>query len=361
MMSSFSFFRVFRVFRGSDSSLRAIRGCGLLAVLVLSVAARAETGLNGCLYWLDGTAEVWSAQQWEQQVESMRRAGLRQVILTAPAATASRPADSAFSSLDRFMSACRGSDLRVYLSLWANPIWYARWNLDEELNANRAVVDRLAARYGKHPNFAGWYIPHEIYVVWEPHLRYITELYAGLSAMCKQRTPDKRVVLSPFFILDREGYLGYFRFAEPAEYEAFWYDLLRQTQIDIVAAQDSGEHLSCYTMADRRPFLAAMKRACTRAGKSFWINIETGELAVDSYADYERRFGRKTHVNDAKTQPFWRVVPPTRLQTKLKLAHEFTDTTITWGYQEYWDPMRGPAARAAYQAYQVPPTTSRAE
>ena len=169
--------------------------------------------------------------------------------------------------------------------------------------------------------------------------------------MCKRKTPGKRVMLSPFFIVDRDGWLGSFRYATPQEYESFWAELLAQTQIDIVALQDSGEHLSFYTAEDRRPFLRAMRRACDRADKQFWVNIETGELDVASYEDYARRFGRKTHVNDPKTQAFWRLVPPEILQNKIRLAHEFADTAITWGYREYWDPMRGPPLAARYQAY----------
>lgn len=317
----------------------------------------ADSGLNGCLYWLDATAQKWTPEEWKRQVEFMDRAGLRQVIAVGPAIPAAdrwASADPLVEAADRLMAACSGTDLRIYISLWSHPLWYGRWDLSEELSTNRRVVERLAERYGRHPNFAGWYIPHEIYVVWDKQAEYITGLYAGLSRICKQATPQAKVVVSPFFILDRAGYLGDFRFAEPAEYESFWHELLRQTQIDVVALQDSGEHLSCYTLEQRRPFFAAMKRACTGAGKTLWINIETGELHVDSLEDYERKFGRKTHVNDARTQSHWRVVPPDKLRDKLALAHEFADTTITWGYREYWDPMRGEPAREAYQAYMRP-------
>lgn len=326
----------------------------LLLGSVLAQPSAADSGLNGCLYWLDATAQAWTAEQWKEQIGFMQQAGLRHVIAVGPAIPAAAgwdPADPMIQTADRLMAACAGSDLRIYLSLSSHPQWYGRWDLEEELSTNRRVVERLAERYGRHPNFAGWYIPHEIYVVWGKQADYITGLYAGLSRICKQAAPQAKVVVSPFFILDREGYLGDFRFAEPAEYESFWYELLRQTQIDVVALQDSGEHLSCYTMEQRQPFFAAMKRACTRAGKTLWINIETGELHVESLADYERKFGRKTHVNDAKTQRHWRVVPPDKLRRKLALARAFADTTITWGYREYWDPMRGPAARDAFKAY----------
>jgi len=331
----------------SSAHLAAIFTC-----LLASVGLRADTGLDGCLYYIDGPAVKWSAEQWRQEVAFMRRAGFRHVILSGPAyAVLKAEPDPSLKAADEFLDASRGTGLRVYLSVWGHPRWYSRWNLDEELSTNRKAVQRLAEKYGRHPSFAGWYIPHEIYMVWDEQARYIRNLYVGLSSLCKEITPKAKVILSPFFILDHDGHVGDFRFAEPVEYEAFWYDLLRKTRIDIVAVQDSGEHLSFYTLDDRRPFLAAMQRACRRAGRTLWINVETGELHAESFADYEQKFGCKTHVNDAKTREHWRVVPPEKLQRKIGLAHEFGKTTITWGYYPYWDPLRGPEARRRYEAY----------
>lgn len=325
--------------------------CCIFIALVSPCSTQAAPGLNGCLYWIDNAAKTWSPEQWKQQVAYMTQAGFQHIIVCAPLWPTTQPADAPNTQFDLFMEACKGTNLRIYLSLQANPDWFVRWNLEEELSTNRAFLHAVAPRHGDHPNFAGWYIPHEVYVMWDRQAQYMTDLYSGLSAMCKGHTPDKKVVLSPFFILDRKGYLGDYRFAEPEEYEAFWHNLLRHTQIDIIALQDSGEHLGFYTMEERRPFLAAMKRACLRANKTLWINIETAELDVDNFADYEKRFGRKTHVNSPQTQPYWCVVSPAKLAAKLRLAHEFADTTITWGYYPYWDPMRGPAAKRSYDIY----------
>jgi len=330
-----------------------VAGVLLVGFSTLSAGcSSAGSRLDGCLYAMDDTATRWSAEQWRQEVAFMRRAGFRHVIACRPAhaALSTRPTE-VLDGFDRFIAACEHTDMRVYLSLWSHPVWYARWNLREELDTNATAIERLATRYAGHPSFAGWYIPHEIYVLWDEKAAFIRDLYAELSRMCKSRTPGAKVLLSPFFILDREGCLGDFRFAEPAEYEAFWYDLLRQTSIDIVALQDSGEHLSFYTLDDRRPFFAAMKQACDRAGKMLWANVETGELHTDGYEDYVRRFGRKTHVNDPRTRSAWRPVPAAKLHAKVRFAHQFTNTTITWGYREYWDPMRGTVAKSVYDAY----------
>ena len=131
--------------------------------------------------------------------------------------------------------------------------------------------------------------------------------------------------------------------------------------VDIVALQDSGEHLSCYTLEDRRPFFAAMKEACGAAGKTFWANVESGELEVASLDDYVARFGLKTHVNDPKLAPYWRAVPAEKFRDKLRLAGEFTGTAVTWGYQEFLRPARSPQAAAAHAAYAALMPTPAAE
>jgi hypothetical protein len=340
----------FRPYPAAEALMHFCASAGLW--ILVCGCSTSGSGLDGCLYWMDQTAASWSDDEWSQQIDYMKRAGFRHVMLWGPAqAILTDPPGPAVAAAHRFFAAGRDRGIAVYLSLWSHPHWFGRWDLDEELQTNARVIDRFGEEYGQYPHWAGWYIPHEIYVMWGDKRQFMIDLYAGLAGRCKQATPGKVVMLSPFFILDREGYLGDFRYAEPAEYEVFWYDVLSQTKIDIVALQDSGEHLSCYTMADRRPFFAAMKRACDRARKSFWLNVETGELHVDCYEDYATRFGRKTHVNDPKTQPFWRAVPPERLRAKLDLAHEFTDTTVTWGYREYWDPMRGNTAREVYYQY----------
>lgn len=340
--------------------------------LAMRAEALASTGLDGCLYTLDGLACGWSEAQWQQEVEAMRAAGFRHVIVagvadavrhgpttaaTSAPSHANAPPPAALTACDRLMRQAQTGGLRVYLSVWSHPLWYGRWDLGEEIETNRTVIDRLAQRYAASPAFAGWYIPHEIYLMWDEQARYVNDLYRQLSALCKRATPGKPVILSPFFVLDRDSWLGDFRHATPQEYEDFWAALLAQTQIDIIALQDSGEHLSFYTLDDRRPFLAAMKNACRRAGKTLWVNIETGELHVESFEDYARRFGRKTHVNDPSTRAAWRAVPPDRLRAKVRLAREYADTTITWGYREYWDPLRGAEPQARFHAYLLSSTS----
>jgi hypothetical protein len=254
------------------------------------------------------------------------------------------PMGALLSELDR-----RG--IEVFLDTLAAPQWWTVADPGAEIDRACARIRVLENRYGEFACFRGFYIPYELYVFWGGQADLIRRLYGEISACCKETAPDREVLVSPFFILDRDGYLGDFRWAEPAEYEAFWKGILSEAAIDIVALQDSGEHLACYTLEQRAPFFRAMKTACDATGTELWANIETGELNVAGMEDYVARFGLKTHVNDAKTAPFWRGVPAHKLLRKLEFAHAFTHTAITWGYREFIRPSLGPTAADLYAEY----------
>ena len=287
---------------------------------------------------------------WRTELDQMQALGIRLLVLTGsfvdenPPSATPDPMEAFFAEADR-----RG--LSIYVGTLATQNWWTLSNSAPEVARARTGVETLARRYGKHPSFTGWYIPYELYVMWGAQADLIETLQRDISAACKQVTPDKLVMISPFFVLDQAGYLGDFRWASPAEYQQFWTSLLKQSQVDIVALQDSGEHLSCYTLDQRRPFLAAMKAACEAAHKRFWINIEVGELDIESLEAYTNRFGYKTWVNDPRTKSVWRGVAADKLRQKLDLAGEFTDTAISWGYQQFIRPSLGPKAEHLYESY----------
>lgn len=245
--------------------------------------------------------------------------------------------------------------MTAILETYTGHLWYGDWNLEREIDGNRKVISELGRRYGKHPSFYGFYIGYEIYLVWGEQSQWIRKLYTAIAALCRKVAPDKKVAISPFFILDDRKRLGSFRYAQPEEYEAWWTETLRQSGIDILALQDSGEHISFYTIEQRRPFLAAGRQACTNAGKTFWVNVETGHLRCENWTAYLRDFN--CPVNDPKTQNAWEAVPQESLEAKLRLAAQYGERIITWGYQQYlsptgaWTGNPSQESLAAYQAY----------
>lgn len=291
-----------------------------------------------------------SVDAWQEDLDAIDLLGMDLFVFTGPYAGA-EPKTGESDPFDAFLSELDRRDMRVYLSTLQTNAWWALTDTGPEIERARRRVESLERRYGDHPSFEGFYIPYECYVMWGPPAETAKQLYQGVSAACKEIAPDKKTLISPFFILDKQHLLGDFRWATPEEYAAYWTDILQGAHIDTVALQDSGEHLACYTLEQRAPFFAAMKSACDATDTAFWANIETGELNVSSLEDYMARFGLRTHVNDPKTAPFWRGVPADKLIEKLTFARKYTRTAITWGYREFVRPSDGTMAEELYLAY----------
>lgn len=312
--------------------------------------AHPQARLVGTLWWMSPKDLNRPITAWQTELDQLQALGLRLLVLNGPFVGENPPAGTP-DPLEAFFAEADRRGLSIYVDTLAAPNWWTLTDPATEIARARTRVEALARRYGKHPSFTGWYLPYELYVMWDAPAELIAALYRDISTACKQVSPDKPVMISPFFILDQAGYLGSFRWAAPAEYQQFWTALLQQTQVDIVALQDSGEHLSCYTMDERRPFLAAMKAACATAHKKFWVNIEVGELGVESLSAYTNRFGYKTSVNDPRTTAAWRGIAPDKLRQKLELAGDYTDTAISWGYQQFIRPALGPEAEQLHESY----------
>lgn len=294
-----------------------------------------------------------SADAWREDLDRLQALGMDLLIVSGPfvdEAKAAAPNTQSLEPMKGFFDEADRRGLRIFINTLSMQDWWTQTDAGPEIARAGECIRNIARLYGARKSFAGWYVPYELYMFWDKQADLIRTLYRDVSLLCKTAS-NKPVMISPFFILDRAHNLGNFRWAEPEEYQAFWTGILKQSSIDIVALQDSGEHLSYYTMEDRRPFFAAMKGACDAAGKSFWANIETGELDVKSPEEYVARFGSKTHVNDPKLAAYWRGVPAAKLEEKLRFVSAFTSTAITWGYQEFVRPSSRPDAKALYESY----------
>ena len=321
----------------------ALAGCAGLH------ANHGRAKLAGVLWWIGPADAARPVSAWQDDLDALDALGMDTIIFISPHAGAKPDGDT--DLFDAFLGEMDRRGMRVYLCTQQPAAWWTLPDPAPELARATAHVQDLVARYGRHESFTGFYIPYECYVMWGDAAVLTKRLYREVASACKAADPSRHTLISPFFILDDRGVLGDFRWATPQEYRAFWEDILRGSDIDTVALQDSGEHLACYTLEQRAPFFEAMKGACDATGKTLWANVETGELNVTSMEDYVARFGAKTHVNDPKTAPFWRGVPAEKLLEKLAFCRRYTRTAVTWGYAEFVRPTNGPMSAELYLDY----------
>ncbi|MHB8580117.1 MAG: DUF4434 domain-containing protein [Ignavibacteriaceae bacterium] len=210
--------------------------------------------------------------------------------------------------------------------------WYGKISADEFIEKTREYILQYHERYGKHKSFWGWYLNNEINPLKTTETKkslFWRKVWKAAVDECHLVQPGSMVTISPFFLLDKEDRRG-FEYLEPAEYEKWWAVTLKETGIDILMLQDSGEHLSFFTLAEREPFFAAFSRACKLAGSKLWLNVETGQVDAKDWPEaleMERNKQNKWEFTDID----W-------LSKKLNLAAKYGDGIINWGYYPFMNP-----------------------
>jgi len=211
---------------------------------------------------------------------------------------------------------------------------YRKKSVAELTAKSDRYIEEYHKKYGNHDSFWGWYLNNEINPIENDDLEqsaYWRTIWKSIVDKCHQVAPQSKVTISPFFLLDKQSLRG-FKYLEPKEYEEWWYHTMKDAGIDILMLQDSGaEHLSFFTIEDRRPFFEAFANACRKAGKEFWLNVETGQVVARDWAhalQMEKDFQRAW----AFTEIDW-------LKQKLELAAEYGTGIVNWGYYPLMNPM----------------------
>ncbi len=302
--------------------------------------------MRGTLWWLaPADPSVWTPERLAQAIDAQKAAGFDLLwILNSPQLLDKSPA-----ILDQLYTVADSRGMHVIIDLPRGG-WYGETSADTLADALARYAADCAHKYGEHASFYGWYINHEINPIAPDDTvesAYWRSVWKRAVEACHAAKPGSVVTISPFFLLDEPRRRG-FVYLTPQQYGNWWLETLCQTGIDILMLQDSGEHLSFFTLADREPFWAATAAACRAAGKQFWLNVETGEAVASDWDDFLTRSASKNVQ--------WRFTPMPWLQQKLQHAAWHADSIINWGYFPYMDPHPLPGKelagqRAAYDAY----------
>ncbi|MHB9081841.1 MAG: DUF4434 domain-containing protein [Pirellulaceae bacterium] len=302
--------------------------------------------IRGTLWWLTpADREIWTEARLAEAIDAQQAAGFDRLwILNAPQLFETAPAilDTLYTLAD-----ARGMNVIVDLPRGG---WYGETPAETHGKILAEYATRFAARYGAHASFFGWYLNHEINPIApekSEESAYWRTVWKTAADACHTAKRGSVVTISPFFLLDAVRRRG-FVYLIPEQYGTWWSATLRETGIDILMLQDSGEHLSFFTLEQREPFWAATCAACRAAGKQFWLNVETGEAVATDWDDYIKQEGTKSLK--------WRFTPMDWLARKLDRAACYADGIINWGYFPYMDPhpLPGkeiPGQQEAYEAY----------
>ena len=218
------------------------------------------------------------SSNWSHDLESMNEIGIDTVIFIRggfgnktvfPSKVIGTPDADDLAGL--IFNETSKRDMKVIFCAYISNGDWNRGDYVTELRINKDFINEVYERYGDYPSFSGWYIPHET----TRDVLNITELMSGLSAMCKDKTPDKKVMISPIFRGQLTGVSSdYF---SPERQADEWDRMFARAgkDIDICAFQDGSAPTS-----RMEEYFTAMRDVCKKHNIEHWVNAETFERDV---------------------------------------------------------------------------------
>jgi len=272
-----------------------------------------------------------SPAQWAQELDAMRAVKMHTIILQWTQVDG----QNLFEPPDPFptiLELAHQRRMKFVFGLRHDSRWWREWGnaeyLREEARESAALAREVYRRYGKHPAFAGFYIPYELWDgSWtETQVENLRELLRAIGGACRQLAPGKPVFLAPFFA----GLLP------PERFEQLWLKLLQGKPVDVVALQDGVGARGWDEQIEERvpPYFAAMQRACRQQGVKLWCDLECFRL---------------TNANPSRPQ--FAPASAERVIRQLRVVSPYVERVVTFDFYHYMSPYRGEAHKALYEGY----------
>lgn len=270
----------------------------------------------------------WSYDEWRKDLDYMKEVDIDTLIfirggfenkMIYPSNKFAHYIEDDFAGFI-LKEACK-RNMNVYIGLYISNI---NWNFGDvkgELEKNKVFINEVVERYGDISSFKGWYIPHEA----SRNVLNISEIMGGLSKMCKDKTPDKSVLISPFFpseVTAKNNSL------EPSRFYDEWDNIFSRCaeEIDICAFQDGSAPLEQLS-----EYLSYSKKLCNKYNIKHWVNTETFERDPRCVY-YPINFGL--------------------LKKKLQISEQYAEKAITFEFSHFLSPQSiYPSACNLYRRY----------
>lgn len=257
----------------------------------------------------------WTNEQWARDLDYMKEVGMDTLILMrgvfydkciypSKIFPTLKKENEDFAGFILEEAAKR--DMQVFMGMYISNLTWNDGDYRFEVEQNKKFIKEVLERYKDIPSFKGWYIPQE----GGSRMYNLKETMGALAALCKEFTPDKPVLISPFF----RGRNHASDFFTPEYTEELWMDLLEESgkYIDYCAFQDGTVPLEEY---DR--YLAAIKRVCDRYDIKLWANVESFERDV---------------------RQMYYPIPFDVLRRKIEIAQEYVEKCITFEFSHFLSP-----------------------
>nr|WP_199076893.1 DUF4434 domain-containing protein [Pedobacter sp. ASV19] len=227
----------------------------------------------------------WGRNEWEQDFKHMKAAGIDTVILirsgyrrfiTYPSTYLQQHYGCYAPPIDLvelFLELADLHGMRFYFGLYDSGHYWDSGNLDQEMDANRYVIDEVWQRYGHHESFGGWYLSMEI----SRKTKGATDAFNTLGLQCKGVSGGLPTLISPWIdgkkaILASSSGLTKEDAVSLKIHEQEWSEIFAglKGSIDAVAFQDG--HVDYHELSD---FFEVNKKMADQFGLQCWTNAES--------------------------------------------------------------------------------------
>jgi hypothetical protein len=314
----------------------------LLALLLPASASGAETAvrarpasrrrIEGTFVqyqsWMMGMDEA----AWRRELDAMRGAGIELVIVQWLEHENERfiPADSAACDPTRvILEYADGHGMRVFLGLATIDRWHERITYPNYLERAAALSMRLAgqawARYGRHPSFAGWYVPQELryYDFKAEHVAALRGFLRRQSDHCRALSGGKPVAVSSCLAQS----------TTPEAFRKLFGDMLAGSGVDFVMLQDGVGANRWEKRMDTKvvPYFRVMREICDDEEIGLWSDIEI--------------FQHRTTGRGREPAPIERVL------AQIEAESPYVESFVMFDFFHYMSPWRGEEQKRLYDAY----------
>lgn len=278
----------------------------------------------------DIPSQNWGAEEWRREFALYQTIGIDTVIIIRAGYQDKCvfPSHSipgllpVYDDLGQILlDAAAENGLSLFWGLYDSGSYWLRRTWWREVEINKAFVDEVAERYGRHPAFRGWYMCHEA----ARNDLHIIEIFNELGRHCKSRI-DMPVLASPYPMGSKQfGPGDVFTLSETFEH---WQRIFSETQgaIDICAFQDGQ-----IQYRELGEFHEGISSLCKQYGLECWSNVES----------FDRDMPIKFPPAD------WR-----HLRLKMEAASKVASKLITFEFPHFMSPNSCyPAAHNLFRRY----------
>ncbi|GAB1462183.1 DUF4434 domain-containing protein [Pedobacter sp.] len=227
----------------------------------------------------------WGREEWAKDFAYMKAMGIDTVILirsgyrrfiTYPSVYLKNKFgcyEPPIDLVELYLELADQHDMKFYFGLYDSGHYWDTGNLQQEIDANRYVIDEVWARYGHHKSFGGWYLSMEI----SRRTKGATEAFNTLGLQCKGVSNGLPTFISPWIdgkkaVMAAEATLTKENAVSLKEHEDEWSEIFSglKGSIDAVAFQDG--HVDYHELQD---FFVVNKKMADKFGLQCWTNAES--------------------------------------------------------------------------------------